>query len=181
MATPEQKEKKRIADAARYERNKEQIKEQARVRANAYYHANKADPAFQAKKQARGAAWRASDDGRAYNKKYAQDNRQHLYELHKKFRTTNKKHYARIQWESHIRCKYGLTSEDVARMLYAQDRKCAIGGEAFSEDEEFCIDHDHKIRKVRAILCHRHNLAIGKFKENNQEMLSAQEYLKKHG
>jgi Recombination endonuclease VII len=61
---------------------------------------------------------------------------------------------------------YGLSYEDWQLMVTAQDNKCA----ACSKPElghnqhglmALAVDHDHTTGKVRALLCHRCNRALG--------------------
>ena len=64
--------------------------------------------------------------------------------------------YARVL----IKNKYGLTLEQVDKILISQDHKCALCGKSLKETKR-CIDHDHKTGKVRGILCVRCNLTLG--------------------
>ena len=75
---------------------------------------------------------------------------------------------------SHLRRRYGLTTDQFTEMLEAQEYKCAI-----CHDETFlCIDHDHKTGEVRGLLCHPCNLAIGKLKDSIPNLENAIRYLK---
>lgn len=76
--------------------------------------------------------------------------------------------------------KYGITLREYERMLAVQDFCCAIchtdepGGPG-----RWHIDHDHKTRKVRGLLCHQCNLMIGHAKDDVITLKSAIQYLKR--
>jgi hypothetical protein len=61
----------------------------------------------------------------------------------------------------HFKTKYGLTIEDVTKMIQNQHNKCKICGEDFVGKKEPCVDHDHKTNKVRGIICNRCNVLVG--------------------
>jgi hypothetical protein len=57
----------------------------------------------------------------------------------------------------------GVTDQDYAAMLEAQDGKCAIGGcNRTPKTRRFHVDHDHKTGQVRGLLCHWHNRIMPK-------------------
>lgn len=39
------------------------------------------------------------------------------------------------------------------------------------------MDHDHETDEFRGLLCHRHNLALGHFKDSIEELHAAIDYL----
>lgn len=71
--------------------------------------------------------------------------------------------------------KYGLTLDQHAAMLRAQDGRCAICLTKPSVD--LCIDHDHATGRVRGLLCGRCNKALGGFKDDQDALLRALKYL----
>lgn len=81
--------------------------------------------------------------------------------------------------------KYGITLEDLEKMLRDQDNKCAICGKEiflFGSSKKITahVDHDHKTGKVRGLLCQECNTGLGKFMDNTDYLLSAVSYLKKN-
>lgn len=54
--------------------------------------------------------------------------------------------------------RYGLTIAQVSALLAAQGGRCAI---CRRKDVRFCVDHNHKTKKTRGILCHRCNVGLG--------------------
>ncbi len=51
---------------------------------------------------------------------------------------------------------------------------CAICGCTMTKK---CIDHDHKTKKIRGVLCNNCNTALGLFKDNQKVMKDAIQYL----
>lgn len=90
----------------------------------------------------------------------------------------------------HSRCKechshsvHGRNHNGIKReeMLLVQEGKCAICEKDISFTENTAaVDHDHKTRKIREILCHQCNHAIGSFFDNTEVMKKAISYLEKH-
>lgn len=73
--------------------------------------------------------------------------------------------------------KYGITLEEYRILSEVQNHKCAI---CKVEVSSLCVDHNHKTGKVRGLLCHACNLAIGNLKEDITRFLSAISYLERY-
>lgn len=89
--------------------------------------------------------------------------------------------------------KFGLTIEEFRRLFEEQQNLCAIcnqpetriftgrGANAGQmKVSKLCVDHCHETGKVRGLLCHDCNTAIGKMKDDVQRLQLAIDYLKKH-
>lgn len=74
---------------------------------------------------------------------------------------------------------YGLTPEQYLDMLEEQQGKCAICNEVPTTKRGLAVDHDHATGKVRGLLCTGCNTALGSFKDNEELLTSAIEYLRK--
>lgn len=79
---------------------------------------------------------------------------------------------------------YGITYADYSRMLAEQEHKCAIcGSSGFVMKEchsmKLVVDHCHKTGRVRGLLCHNCNRALGLLSDSKEALLSAIEYLEK--
>ena len=86
--------------------------------------------------------------------------------------------YARIY---HLKNNLGLTLEDYEQMLIKQDFSCAICGiHMFKLNRRLAVDHDHKTGKIRSLLCHKCNVALGHFNDDMELLRNAYEYLKYH-
>lgn len=85
---------------------------------------------------------------------------------------------ARVRRKSLLKISYGITLEDFDLMLKNQNYCCAICKSPSPAGRgEFHVDHDHKTKKVRGLLCHHCNLALGNFRDNTTILLSAIDYL----
>lgn len=71
---------------------------------------------------------------------------------------------------------YGLTQEEYASLLENHNGCCAVCG----SKAPLRIDHDHATGKVRGLLCHHCNVALGHFKDSPDIMTKAIEYLCKN-
>ena len=78
--------------------------------------------------------------------------------------------------------KYGITPEEWDRMYVLQNGCCAVCGlnETLTASQKLCVDHNHTTGKVRELLCHKCNCALGNFNESVEILLKAIEYVKKH-
>jgi hypothetical protein len=76
----------------------------------------------------------------------------------------------------HLKTHYGITPEDVAKMKERQGNRCAI----CKKEKKLCVDHCHKTGKVRALLCHNCNTAIGMLKESPKLFMMADAYVRWH-
>lgn len=72
---------------------------------------------------------------------------------------------------------YGLSEGDYDWMN--SRNICWICGEPPSEDRKLAIDHEHASGIVRGLLCHRCNQALGLFKDSEQNLERALDYLKR--
>ena len=72
-----------------------------------------------------------------------------------------------------LKTKYGLTEDCWSTMYEAQKGECKICGKF----RQLVVDHSHKTGDVRALLCHRCNLAIGQFDDDPQLLRLAANYL----
>ena len=101
--------------------------------------------------------------------------KQEGYEKHQRDLPENKE--KKKQYDSKYRIlKYGITLEEHAKMLIAQENKCMICQNIFSIDSDI-IDHNHDTSKVRALLCRYCNLMLGLFCDNIAIINSAIKYL----
>lgn len=75
--------------------------------------------------------------------------------------------------------KYGLSRNDVAEMLEAQESECAICARGISM-RNCHVDHDHGSGAVRALLCRRCNTSIGHFNDDADLLRKAAQYIERH-
>lgn len=79
--------------------------------------------------------------------------------------------------------KYGLTEDLHQELKNIQENKCAICGSkpdkgTTTNSNELHIDHDHETNEVRGLLCHFCNVGLGQFKDNEQLLFAAIQYLR---
>lgn len=102
-------------------------------------------------------------------------------EYYKEHRRIYKTDYA----DKDLQRKYGISLIEYSQMFMTQGGKCAIchsesGGTRNGNSKALAVDHCHTTGRVRGLLCEACNQGIGKFKEDEQIMLSAIAYIRKH-
>lgn len=76
--------------------------------------------------------------------------------------------------------RYGLTKESYLGLLEEQEFKCAVCGTGFDCGRKSTrphVDHCHATGKVRGILCHHCNSALGHLRDSPETARSAASYL----
>lgn len=87
---------------------------------------------------------------------------------------------------SYYKRNYGIDEADLEQMKKDQDYKCYIcGSEGFligknNHNEKLAVDHDHKTGKVRKLLCHNCNRALGLLQDNPELLRKAASYVEEH-
>ena len=77
----------------------------------------------------------------------------------------------------HLRHLYGMSLVDFNEKLTAQSGGCAICGGPPGGKGVFHVDHDHKMGKIRGLLCHSCNLMLGQARDDQSILKLAIEYL----
>lgn len=76
----------------------------------------------------------------------------------------------------HRLLKYQMTPEQYAAKVEEQQGRCAICA-IEPEARALAVDHNHTTGRVRGLLCHNCNVALGLFKEEPQFLKRAIAYL----
>jgi hypothetical protein len=92
----------------------------------------------------------------------------------------NKPHRHLVGKDRQLYKKYGVTSIEVENIKRQQNYKCAICHNFFKNKTSTHIDHCHDSKKVRGILCFSCNVGLGHFKDSQDNLKSAQNYLKRY-
>lgn len=79
-----------------------------------------------------------------------------------------------------LQLKYGITLEEKLEMIKQQGNRCAICEDVFQSDKATHVDHCHKTKDIRAILCHHCNTGLGHFKDSKKLLKEAIKYLGEH-
>ncbi len=78
-----------------------------------------------------------------------------------------------------LKKNYGITSEVYNAMRMEQDCRCAICGKHEIENKtRLGVDHCHITKRIRGLLCHSCNLAIGMLKDDVNILTNAIAYLR---
>lgn len=111
------------------------------------------------------------------NKIYRQKHRAQLCERKRQKYNDNKNSH----WEDQIKRKYGITSEQYFILLEKQGGVCAICEQPEKyKNKKLAVDHCHKTKKIRGLLCFRCNATIGQFKDEIKLFGNAISYLNKY-
>lgn len=84
--------------------------------------------------------------------------------------------YAERQKDLVLQSKYSISIGDLNKMKEDQEGLCAICG----IETNLFVDHCHTTGKVRSLLCHFCNTAIGLFREDVTIMKEAIKYIEEH-
>lgn len=84
--------------------------------------------------------------------------------------------------DKYLKRTYGISSIDFKQLKENSNLKCSIcGSDGFVLNKnsvfKLAIDHDHSTGKVRGLLCHNCNRALGLFKDSIENLKSAISYL----
>ena len=92
----------------------------------------------------------------------------------------NKKRLQKQLRAHKLKHKYNITLEIEEKFRVNQNNKCAICNIRFSNKKQatmMCVDHNHKTKKVRGLLCWNCNTALGKLKDSIKILQKAIDYL----
>lgn len=88
------------------------------------------------------------------------------------------------QRKSLLKRKYQISLDEYNSLLREQNNLCKIclqpettRDRSGKVRESLCIDHDHSTKKVRGLLCHHCNAALGHAQENPELLRRMAEYL----
>ncbi len=119
----------------------------------------------------------------AYNKLHVKEKKaydrvyqQAWYAANKEERKTNKTYRAsqkKSRKKYDLKSLYGIGPKDVARMRKEQGGRCKICGRR----RKLEIDHCHKTKVVRGLLCHYCNAMLGLALDNPETLAKARKYL----
>jgi hypothetical protein len=82
-----------------------------------------------------------------------------------------------------LRQRYGLTMDEYVSLAEAQGGRCAICRQPETHRDRsgsvqpLGVDHDHRTGKVRGLLCHSCNTALGYFRDDPALLTAAAEYV----
>lgn len=117
---------------------------------------------------------------------WVRNNREKANESRRRWREKNpgkdaaatQKHYQANRkeiLERYRQRRYGVSAHTVEKMKLTQGGVCAIC--KVVPEKQFHVDHDHRTGKVRSLLCHNCNLALGHLKDSAIIARAAADYL----
>lgn len=128
------------------------------------------------KSQHNGYRSRCKDCRNSYRRKHRKENRQKYL---KKERTPE---YIERMRNSAFKRQYGITVEDYRVLFKKQKGKCKICNkpENHKTKKKLTVDHCHSTKKVRGLLCHSCNCALGLLNDNIKLLKNSIKYLKEN-
>jgi len=113
------------------------------------------------------------------NKKYYKNNKEHIKKYHKKYYKNNKEYYKKYYKKYLLAKKYNISFEQYTQILKNQNYSCAICGKHRNNCKKaFAVDHNHKTKQIRGLLCQQCNTALGLLKDNPKILIRAIKYLR---
>jgi hypothetical protein len=114
------------------------------------------------------------DREKATREIYRAKNREKILEVQKRW---NNKNFNRRK-NVILKNVYGITLDDYNRMFNEQNGKCAICQRHQNElTKSLCVDHNHKTKQIRALLCITCNTDLASVENRLEEMTN---YLNKY-
>lgn len=112
-----------------------------------------------------------------YRKSYYENNKEVIREKQKKYNDQHKDRKRDLVYQK----TYGITLDSYLKMVVDQDCSCAICNTHQNNlDRRLHVDHNHINGKVRSLLCHNCNTAIGLMKEDTTLLQKMIDYLKEN-
>lgn len=91
----------------------------------------------------------------------------------RKARQANAEHYRQYQKNWKLAKRYGLARDQYDRMVEEAGGVCPVCG----EEAELVVDHNHRTKIVRGMVCNKCNQAIGLMRDKSKLMRQAAEWL----
>jgi hypothetical protein len=137
--------------------------------------------------------WKDPEKRRAYGRKWARNARATRPELRERQRLRSRAAYHkrrqdpewRRRWnaesnERNYKRKYGMTRTEKFRLLASQGGMCAVcGTDAPTAYRPWHLDHCHKTKRIRGVLCHHCNVALGALRDDPDIAEKAATYLRR--
>jgi hypothetical protein len=127
------------------------------------------------------ARWRKSARGIASRSKYQTYYNSTPKRKEYEARYGKTEHAKTLKKANILKNKYGMSVEAFNKMLQDQMGVCAIGGGVEVRGGRLHVDHSHNTGKVRGLLCHKCNVAIGLLKDSTEVILKAYSYIQERG
>ena len=110
--------------------------------------------------------------------KYVKPYRERNIEKVREANRESKKRTYPARRDTLLKNRYGVTAFDYDDLAKKQDNKCAICS-LTPENKRMDLDHCHKTKQIRGLLCNNCNRGLGHFKDNPVLLNNAIAYLNK--
>lgn len=114
---------------------------------------------------------------RAYRDKHREKTNRQERERRARMTPEQRAHFNR---KNSIRGRFGISLEKYDEMVIAQNGLCAICRSPCTKNVRLSIDHDHSTDQARGLLCFFCNAGLGMFKDCEDFLLEAVEYLRQY-
>lgn len=110
----------------------------------------------------------------ANNRKFKEKNPNYTKDNYKKNREK--------QLDRHLLNDFNIKREEYNNMLIKQDKKCVICKLPYDQfKKKLAVDHNHKSKEVRGLLCSNCNIGLGHFNDDIILLAEAIKYLLRRG
>jgi hypothetical protein len=164
-------EKKNLNSVLTYEeflkQKEERLTKNTKICSHCKQEKNKSE--FSVNKQFRdGLHYQCKECRKETRKKYdhsekAKDTKKKYYELEEVQKRLKEYGKSDNYKNSILKNKYNITLEEYNNMLKKQNNKCLI----CNRETKLVVDHDHKTKKIRGLLCNMCNGILGMFEKYN--------------
>jgi CxxC motif-containing protein len=103
--------------------------------------------------------------------------RDEFINTNREWKKRNREKAAQTSRNCSLKRRFGITLQDYERLNGAQAGVCAICCERCPTGFNLAVDHDHKTKRVRGLLCARCNTGIGQFQDKPERLMAAAAYL----
>jgi hypothetical protein len=111
---------------------------------------------------------------REHSRVWRQENKDEHNRKQREWNRTN----PQARWAINLRRYHGIEPEDYAWQLHRQSFRCPICRLPFGGATRVHVDHCHRTGRLRGILCHRCNIALGFIEKSDLHRM--QNYLDEH-
>lgn len=118
-------------------------------------------------------------------RRYAQKYPERAREAQKRYNAKHPDRVRRRQRDHQLKRHYGMSVEQFEELLAKQGHKCAVCERDNSKDDavgkrRWHVDHCHKTKNVRGVLCPACNMALGLLKDDTRVLQKAISYLESY-
>lgn len=128
------------------------------------------------KAHARKSAEKHRERVRTYKKSWTENNKDHVKQKQRDWYEKSKRRIKSL----YLQREFGITIEEYEHMAQAQNGACLLCGDLPNvRDKSLAVDHCHKTKKIRGLLCRGCNVGIGNLKDDPILLDKAAAYIRK--